>query len=331
MCLTNLERSKIIESILQNSKNGKPGYGVMKKLAAQFSVGRKTITDLWNIAKEQRKNSIPVNVNNKKKGSHKKRRVLLDEEKLVSIDLLQRSTQETLAENLGVSQATVSRWVAAKEINSHTNALKPGLTDKNKLARKLFSLSHLQYHELTKRVIFKDQSNIVHIDEKWFYISKPTTRFYLGKNEVPPHRTVQSKHFIQKVMFMCAVTRPKYGPNGEVVFDGKLGIWPFVQTVPAKRNSKNRVAGTLETKNIESINKQVTKDMVINCVLPAIKAKWPSDLRKHVIIQQDNARPHFTNNDPDFKKAATTDGWNIEMTYQPPNSPDLNVLDLGFF
>ncbi|XP_074283005.1 uncharacterized protein LOC141607550 [Silene latifolia] len=203
--------------------------------------------------------------------------------------------------------------------------------DKNKLARLIFSLQHLQYHEVTKRVVFKDQSNIIHMDEKWFSKTKPSTRFYLAKGEIEPHRCVQSKTFIEKVMFMCAVARPKYAANGDLIFDGKLGIWPFVSQVPAVRNSKNRAAGTLETKCIESINKQVTRDMVINSVLPAIKAKWPSCLGKHVIIQQDNARPHINNDDPDFKKAATADGWRIELVYQTPNSPDLNVLDLGFF
>ncbi|XP_074283945.1 uncharacterized protein LOC141608498 [Silene latifolia] len=45
----------------------------------------------------------------------------------------------------------------------------------------------------------------------------------------------------------------------------------------------------------------------------------------------DNARPHIKNSDPDFKAEANKDGWNIELSCQPPNSPDLNVLDLGFF
>ncbi|XP_074300730.1 uncharacterized protein LOC141632037 [Silene latifolia] len=132
-------------------------------------------------------------------------------------------------------------------------------------------------------------------------------------------------------MFMSAVGRPKYGSNGDLIFDGKIGIWPFVIQVPAQRNSKNRPMGTVETKCIESINKQVTKDIILNCVLPAIKAKWPSNVSKRIIIQQDNARPHFSNDDPDFRKAATSDGWQIELAYQTPNSPDLNVLDLGFF
>ncbi|XP_074314922.1 uncharacterized protein LOC141651095 [Silene latifolia] len=132
-------------------------------------------------------------------------------------------------------------------------------------------------------------------------------------------------------MFMCAVARPRYGSNGEVLFDGKIGIWPFIVEVPAKRNSRNRVAGTMETKCIESINKQVVKDMILKIVIPAIKAKWPEGENKHIIIQQDNARPHIKNSDPDFRAEANKDGWNIELSCQPPNSPDLNVLDLGFF
>jgi hypothetical protein len=36
-------------------------------------------------------------------------------------------------------------------------------------------------------------------------------------------------------------------------------------------------------------------------------------------------------NDSDFVAAAQCDGWNIQLTCQPPNSPDLNVLDLGVF
>ena len=32
-----------------------------------------------------------------------------------------------------------------------------------------------------------------------------------------------------------------------------------------------------------------------------------------------------------FRKAATLDGFSFHLVQQPPNSPDMNVLDLGFF
>lgn len=49
------------------------------------------------------------------------------------------------------------------------------------------------------------------------------------------------------------------------------------------------------------------------------------------MIQQDNARPHINDDDPDFRVAATQHGFNMRLVFQPPNSPDTNVNDLGFF
>ena len=34
---------------------------------------------------------------------------------------------------------------------------------------------------------------------------------------------------------------------------------------------------------------------------------------------------------PDVSAAGKNEGWNIVLKCQPPNSPDLNVLDLGYF
>lgn len=73
------------------------------------------------------------------------------------------------------------------------------------------------------------------------------------------------------------------------------------------------------------------KQCVIEKIIPAIKAKWPNDFNKHVIIQQDNARPHIKNDDPDFIKVAQLNGFHITLANQPANSPDLNINDLGFF
>jgi len=50
-----------------------------------------------------------------------------------------------------------------------------------------------------------------------------------------------------------------------------------------------------------------------------------------IFIQQDNACTHIAIDDPAFVQAAQADGWDIRLTSQPPNSPDLNVLDLGIF
>ena len=66
-------------------------------------------------------------------------------------------------------------------------------------------------------------------------------------------------------------------------------------------------------------------------ILHAIIAKWPDGATKVLEIQQDNARPHIKDNDPVFKEAAQQSGFIISLVQQPPNSPDTNVNDLGWF
>ena len=74
---------------------------------------------------------------------------------------------------------------------------------------------------------------------------------------------------------MAVVAVPWFDTHQNSMFDGKIGIFPFIFNEPAKRNSKNRCAGTMETKCIVSINKDETRKMMIEHVLLAIRGKWP--------------------------------------------------------
>ena len=65
--------------------------------------------------------------------------------------------------------------------------------------------------------------------------------------------------------------------------------------------------------------------------IPAIKAKWPENIRKEIFIQQDNVRPHIMHNDAEFQSVANTDGFEFHIICQPANSPNCNELDLSFF
>jgi hypothetical protein len=67
-------------------------------------------------------------------------------------------------------------------------------------------------------------------------------------------------------------------------------------------------------------------------VLPAIQAKWPrEDAGKTIWLQQDNAPSHVPPHDEQFAAAVAQTGLDIRIMSQPPNSPDMNVLDLGLF
>jgi len=73
--------------------------------------------------------------------------------------------------------------------------------------------------------------NIIHTDEKWFNGTRKTKTMYMHPDEEDPHRTVQNKNAIHKVMFYSGVTQPRFDAEGRCYFDGKLGVWPFVSQV----------------------------------------------------------------------------------------------------
>jgi hypothetical protein len=74
------------------------------------------------------------------------------------------------------------------------------------------------------------------------------------------------------------------------------------------------------------------KTYLIDKVLPAIKEKWPREyIGSPIFIQQDNARTHIDPDDEYFRRVASQDGFDIRLMCQPTNSPDLNILDLGYF
>lgn len=74
------------------------------------------------------------------------------------------------------------------------------------------------------------------------------------------------------------------------------------------------------------------REFLIQKVIPAIQSKWPrEDAGKTIFIQQDNARTHVNPTDGAFRAAASQSGFDIQLMCQPSNSPDLNILDLGFF
>ncbi|XP_070054587.1 uncharacterized protein [Nicotiana tomentosiformis] len=132
-------------------------------------------------------------------------------------------------------------------------------------------------------------------------------------------------------MFLAAVARPRFDAQGNEIFSGKIGVFPFVTLERARRASANRAADTLETKPITSVTKDIVRSYLIEKVIPAIKAKWPrEDLNYPIFIQQDNARAHIQLVDEEFCRVATQNGFDIRLTSQPPNSPDLNMLDLVF-
>lgn len=334
--LTNEQRQAILQQLLLSIENKeKLEHGAINKIAAAFHVSRLTVSRIWHIAQAQyREGKIYVDVSPKKKEKcgRKRKDYSNNLAEIKNIPLNRRGTFRSLSFAIDIPKSTLfnifKRGKCFKRISS---TVKPTLTDRNKLERLKFCLSKVD-QTCNGHFLFDDLYDYVHIDEKWFYITKVKRSYYIMLDEEEPSRNCKNKRFITKVMFMAAVARPRYDKHRKHFFDGKIGIWPFVYQEPAQRNSKNRTKGTLITKNVESITTEQCKKMIIENVIPEIKSKFPGNYKnKTIYVQQDNARPHSSDNDQDIVAAGSSDGWNIRFKSQPPNSPDLNVLDLGFF
>ena len=230
---------------------------------------------------------------------------------------------------MGVSKTTVQHWIVDSTIRVHSNSLKPILTEENKLA-KLLMANHFRDPQDPSK--FQDMCDWIHLDEKWFFLTQEKERYLLVSDEKNPKHCVKHKSHITKGMFLCTVARPCFSMSANSWWDGKLGIWPIGDWEPAQRVSKNRPKGTLVWKN-KTVTKVVYGDLLINKLIPAILEKWPrrDRMSRTIYIQQDGAKNHICEDDKEFNNALTVHEIDAKLYTQTLNSPDVNLLDLGFF
>ncbi|KAL2930800.1 Chaperone protein HtpG [Bienertia sinuspersici] len=303
----------------------------MAEAAPKFGLHRNTISPLWKKRKISVETNTPMDLHPKYAGNTGPHNQPILPQSILGIPVGLRTTYRDLGHALQKSASTIHRHMKQGEIRPHSNPLKPGLTEANKRARLMYCISKIIPGTLQTNPTYIPMENIVHIDEKWFYLTRKNHHMLLAPKEKNPHRTARSKNFIPKIMFMSAVMRPRWNQDGSCKNSGKLGIWPFSYQYVAKKNSVNRKRGTLETRPVESVNKPEFRKMMSKHVIPAIKANWPTDLPKIVHIQADNAKPHGGADINEFIQNHGDHEWTFYWNPQPPNSPDLNILDLGFF
>ena len=317
--------------LLSRLKDGVLPWGSFTIVADQVGVAHNTISRLWGQARGAREQSLIITPEiasrnnsraNCRKYSHAEFRQGLKE-----IPRHHRKTYRSTAKAMGVALRTVQRMLLHCDVcHVHTSSLKPTLTEENKMSRMELALSFIDKNNTSK---FENMEDLIHIDEKWFYITEDGQRFIIAADEEEPYRHVQHKSFLTKIMFLCAVARPRYDTRKNAWFDGKIGIWPIGKWDPAKRKSKKRAKGTPVWKN-QCITRDVYREFLIKKLLPAVKEKWPTR-NARIWLQQDGAKSHILEDDVEFKEAVDEIGLNLTVFTQLPNSPDTNILDLGFF
>ena len=87
--------------------------------------------------------------------------------------------------------------------------------------------------------------------------------------------------------------------------------------------------GTPVWKN-QCITQDIYREYLIQKFLQAVKERWPRSNRR-IWLQQDGAKSQILEDDMEFKEAVDEIGVYLTMFTESPNSPDTNILDLGFF
>ena len=214
--------------------------------------------------------------------------------------------------------------------------LKPILTEQNKILRMKYALAQIDRSHGRSKLRFKDNKRTIMVDESWFYLtSDAITVMLIEDMDVLISPKVQHKSHIEKIMFFAVLGQPQkvFWGGEDIEFDGEIGLFPCTEEVATKRRSKAGPKGT----RIQ-VNKNIDSDFYHNLfcdeggVYDMIEAKMPWLAGSPYFIQQDGARPHTANGTiEDLIAGGTGDGFVPIIVTQPPNSPDLNINDLGFF
>ena len=160
---------------------------------------------------------------------------------------------------MGVSKTTVHCWIVELTLHVHSNSLRPILTEENRLARLEMAMDA---HDPVDQMRYQDMHDRIHVDEKWFFLTREKERYLLHWDEKTPKCCVKHKSHITKVMFLYTVARPHFNSCSNSWWDGKLGIWPIGDWEPAKRKSKNRPKEMPVWKNM-IVTKEVYHDLFI--------------------------------------------------------------------
>ncbi|KAG3136277.1 hypothetical protein PI126_g17884 [Phytophthora idaei] len=325
--LSDSEHEHVLMSLLQRSVEGVPRRGAINQVATLIRVHRRTISRQWERAKEQEAETGSLHAVSH---HHDRGRQMMDLsvrlENLRITPFERRSTILSASMARGASRATLQRRVSSGELVDATSNVKPLLTDENKTDRLAWCIMHVQ----PVSIPFNDRYDAIHVNEKLFYLTAVRRRYYLLPGEEAPHRQVRSRSYIKDADAGCSF-QTKKGHGVEFVLQRQARYPAFIVQAPAVRSSARRPACAIATKE-GRVAKATYRKMLIERLLPAIRERWPSaGGGMHLLMQLDNTPAHIAATDAAFVAATSQQGLEIELCCQPPNSPDLNCLDLGLF
>ena len=132
-------------------------------------------------------------------------------------------------------------------------------------------------------------------------------------------------------MFMTTVGQPHYDPHCKQYFEGKFGVWPFIEMLTQNIKAKTE-QGEEWRPNLSHLSpRTLSKRWWLESFSGNSQKDASPPQNAPVYVQQDKTKPHTACSDSILLNEGCPDGLNILITNQPLNSLDLNVIDLEFF
>ena len=220
------QQKRALGLLLSRLKDGVLPWGSLTIVADEIGVAHSTISWSWGQARGARIQSLIITPEiasqNNSRGNSLKYSHAEFRQGLKEIPWCRRKTYHSTAKAMGVSLSTVQQMLLQRDVCCvHTSSQKPTLTEENKMSRMELALSFIEKNNTSK---FENMEDLIHINEKWFYLTKDGQHFIIVADKEEPYRHVQHKSFLMKIMFLCAVARPRYDMNKNAWFDRKIGI-----------------------------------------------------------------------------------------------------------
>jgi hypothetical protein len=222
------------------------------------------------------------------------------------------------AKGFKVSTSAVHRYITRAGWKSGTASTVPLLSAEDCRARDEFCRQMRQLHG--SRIVF------LHGDEKCF------TAEGMARQRAPPdvqlHRPSSSGQYKNTIMVWSVVGVPQ----PEYDFDGRLQLSLIGRLHVASVASKNHEKGDVFVKNDQTVDGAFFFNLVTTETAPKIREQFAD--AELVYLQIDNAPGHTgKDNSTEIERAVNEDGQKpfIKIVFQPANSPDLNLNDLGVF
>ncbi|KAE9094704.1 hypothetical protein PF007_g17669 [Phytophthora fragariae] len=259
---TDEERQAVWKTLLLRSTRGVLSPGDIVQTAAHFHLSRFVVARIWERGISSMGDRVAAVVKSRKsaRGRKKLDRAVLCEH-VSAVPVNERENHRKIQQASNTSSYLIQQLIKEGYMRRALRQTRSLLTASHKVARLKLAVNHVKLNG-DGQYYFDPMFDVVHIDEKWLYVKKIAQRVYVltGKDGTPleeaPVQYVQSKRHIKKVMFLCAVARPR----GD--WDGKIGLWPVVETYITQRWGVNRPAGVEEIKPV-SMNRILARVMPI--------------------------------------------------------------------